>query len=123
MPTAVLLNQKDSFKALLKAVEGQDLGKVREKVGSDRLDRVVTGTKKVVWSGEIISPDRVECQIVLTMPAASTAEAVAAINDGKAGLDPARVTDISVTPNGETVTVKFAVLGVKQMILDYLTKS
>lgn len=119
----VALNQKNSFSTLLKQVEGTDLQAIRNKIGSARLDKVVAATTKVVWQANIVDQNQIDGQVDLTMAPAAVADAVAAINDGQAGLDPTRVTNIAVTNTADTVSVKFSVLGVKQMILDYITKS
>ena len=118
----VMLNQKGAFSALLKSVNNEHVQKLRDKVGSDRLDKAVANTQSAVWQVEIVSADRAEMQAVLTVDPKNQADVAAVIEEGKANLDATKVTEVTVTQTPGTVTVKAAVIGLKQMMLDAMAK-
>lgn len=114
----VILNQKDAFSTLLKSMNNEYVQKVRDKVGSDRLERVVANTKTVVWQVEIVSAERAEIQAVLTLEPKNVAEASAMFEDGKTGLDSTKISDVSIVAASNSVTVKGAVINLKKLMLD-----
>ncbi|MBT9584373.1 hypothetical protein IV102_13605 [bacterium] len=118
----VMLNQKGAFSALLKSVNNEHVQKLRDKVGSDRLDKAVANTQSAVWQVEIVSSERAEMQAVLTVDPKNQAEVAAVIEDGKGNLDATKVTEVTITQAPGTVTVKAAVIGLKQMMLDAMAK-
>ena len=118
----ILLNQKGAFSALLKSMNNDQIQKIRDKVGSDRLEKVVANTKSVTWQVEIVSADRAELQAILAMEQKDVAEAVSLLEEGKANLDTTKVADLSVTAGAGTVTAKGAIVGLKQLMLDGLAK-
>jgi hypothetical protein len=119
----VALNQKGTFTSLLKTVPGADLQAIRNKVGSDRLDKIVGNTKMVVWAGNVTGADTASGQVVATMNnAAAAAEAVTALNEGKTSINTTTIPTFNVSSAGETVTVSFSVANIKQTLLDMLTK-
>lgn len=117
----VLINQKGAFSALLKSMNNEHIQKVRDKVGSDRLEKAVAATQSGVWQIDIVSDDRAEFTAVLTMDPSAVADAAAMFEEGKASLDTTKVVDVSITPSGNTLTLKAAVIGLKQLMLDTLT--
>jgi len=119
----IMLNQKGAFQALLKSVDNEHINKLREKVGSDRLDRAVANTKSATWQVEIVSSERAELQAVLTVDAKDQAEVAAVIEDGKGNLDATKVTEVTISQAPGTVTVKAAVIGLKQLMLDAMSKN
>ena len=118
----VLLNQKGAFSALLKSMNNEHIQKVREKVGSDRLERVVANTQSATWQVEIKSAERAELQAVLTLDPKNVAEAVKTLEDGKASVDTTKIADISIVAGTNTVTVKAAVIGLKKLMTDAMSK-
>lgn len=119
----VLLNHKGAFSALLKAVDHEQVKKLREKVGSDRLDRAVAVTRSVVWRVEIVSSDRAEMEAVLTVEPKDQAEVAAVLEEGKGNLDATQVTEVTITQAPGTVTVKAAIVGLKKLLLDALAQA
>ena len=119
----ILLNQKGAFSALLKSMNNEHIQKVREKVGSDRLERVVANTHSAVWQVNIVSAERADLQAILTLDAKNVAEAAKMFEDGKPSLDATKITDVTITPNGNTVTVKASIIGVKKLLLDGMAKN
>lgn len=119
----VLQNQKGAFSALLKSLNNEHIQKLRDKVGSDRLEKCVAATKSATWQVEIVSADRAEFQAVLSADQKDVPEIAKAIEDGKANIDATKVVDVTVAPNGGTVTVKAAVIGLKQLMLDGMAKA
>lgn len=119
----VLLNQKAAFSALLKSVDNDQVNKVRDKVGSDRLERAVANTKSVVWQVEIVSSERAELQAVLTVDPKDQAEVAAVLEEGKSNLDATKVTEVTIVSTSGTVTVKAAVIGLKRLLLDGLSEA
>lgn len=117
----ICINQKGAFSALLKSLDNEHIQKLREKVGSDRLEKSVAATKSVVWQVEIVSAERAEFQAVLTCDPKDQAEIVAVMEEGKANLDATKVVDVSITPGSGTVTAKAAVTGLKKLMLDAMT--
>jgi hypothetical protein len=119
----ITLNQKDAFSTLLKSMDNEYVKQVRDKVGSDRLERVVANTKSVVWQVDITSAERADFQATLTLEPKNVAEAASMFQDGRSGLDATKVTDIVITPAANTVTVKAAVVGLKKLMLDAMLKA
>lgn len=118
----VILNQKGAFSALLKSMDNEYVQKVRDKVGSDRLERGVASTRSATWQLDVVSEDRAEFVAVLKVDAKDAADVAAMFEEGKAGLDPATVVDVSVTQDGGSITLKAAVVGLKKLLLDTLAK-
>lgn len=118
----VVLNQKGAFSALLKSMDNQYVQKVRDKVGSDRLEKAVASTKSVTWQVDVVSEDRAEFVAALKVDPAQAADVAAIFDEGKSSLDPSMATDASVTQDGDTVTLKVAVIGLKKLLLDTLAK-
>ena len=119
----VMLNQNGAFSALLKSLDNEHIQKLRDKVGSERLDKAVANTKSATWQVTVVSADRAELQAVLTVDPKDQAEVAAVIEDGKGNIDATKVTDVTVTQAPGTVTVKAAVVGLKKLMLDTLAKS
>jgi hypothetical protein len=118
----VMLNQKGAFSALLKSVNNEHVQKLRDKVGSDRLERSVANVQSATWQVEIVSADRAEMQATLMVDPKNQAEVAAVIEDGKGNLDTTKVTEVIITQGAGTVTVKAAVIGLKQLMLDAMAK-
>lgn len=118
----VVLNQKGAFSALLKAMDNEHVRKIREKVGSERLERAVASTRSVTWQADVVTEDRAEFQAILKVDAKDAADVAALFEEGKAHLDPTMVVDATVTQAGDTVTMKLAMIGLKKLLLDSLAK-
>lgn len=118
----VVLNQKGAFSALLKSMDNEYVRKIRDKVGSDRLERAVASTRSVTWQVDVVSEDRAEFVAVLKVDAKDAADVAAMFEEGKSSLDPTMVAESSVTQEGDTVTLKLAVVGLKKLLLDTLAK-
>jgi len=119
----IALNQKGAFSALLKSLNNEHIQKLRDKVGNDRLEAAVANTKSATWKVEIISSERAEFEVVLDVDPAKTAEVVATIEDGKGALDTSKVTDITVTQTPGNVTARCAVVNLKNLMLESMTKA
>lgn len=117
----VVVNKNNEVSALLKTFDNEHIKKIREAVGSERLDRVVDSSKKVTWQIDIVSSERAEFVAVLQLDPANVAEAVAAFEDGKKGLDKERIVDFKVSQGTDTVTVSAAMVGLKKVMLDAMT--
>lgn len=118
----VAINNKGAFSTLLKSMPNEYTDKVREKVGSDRLDKGVAAVKTATWSVNIVSDDRAECLATLKCDPAQAADVAAMFTEGQQGLDATKITDASAVASGDTVTVKFAIIGLQQLMLDSLAK-
>ena len=114
----VVINQKGAFSALLKSINNDQIQKIRDKVGNDRLEKAVANTKSATWTVDITSADRADLQAVLTADPKDVAEIAALFEEGKANLDATKVTDVVITPGADTVTVKGAIINLKQLMLD-----
>ena len=55
---------------------------------------------------------------MLTCEQKDVAEIAALFEEGKASLDATKVADVSITPGPGTVTVKGAIINLKQLMLD-----
>lgn len=118
----VAINNKGAFSTLLKSMPNEYVDKVREKVGSDRLDKGVAAVKTATWSVNVVTEDRAECQAILKADPAQATEIAAMFTEGQQGLDATKITDASATAEGDTVTVKFAIIGLQQLMLDMMAK-
>lgn len=118
----ILQNQKGAFSSLLKSLDNEHVQKLREKIGSDRLEKAVAATRSATWQVEIVSADRAEFQAVLTVDPKDQAMVASAIEDGKANMDATKVVDVSVVQGQGSVTCKAALIGLKQLMLDAMAK-
>lgn len=114
----VVINQKGAFSALLKSMNNDQIQKIRDKVGNDRLEKAVANTKSATWTVDITSADRADLQAVLTADPKDVADIAALFEEGKANLDATKVTDVVITPGAGTVTVKGSIINLKQLMLD-----
>lgn len=119
----VALNKNGEFSALLKSLDNEHVRKVREKVGSERLEKAVANTRKAVWKVDVVSGDRAEFEGVLTLDPSQVSEVASMLEEGRANLDTAKIVDVAITPGKDTVTVKAAVVGLKDLLLDGLKKT
>ena len=118
----VAINNKGAFSTLLKSMNNEYTDKVRQTVGSDRLDKGVAATKMATWTVNVVSDDRAEAVAILKVDPAQAADVAAMFQEGQKGLDATKITDATVTQSGDTVTIKFAVIGLQQLMLDMLAK-
>jgi len=114
----VVINQKGAFSALLKSINNDQIQKIRDKVGNDRLEKAVANTKSATWTIDITSADRADLQAVLVADPKDVADIAALFEEGKANLDATKVTDVVITPGADTITVKGAIINLKQLMLD-----
>lgn len=118
----VVINQKGAFSALLKSLNNDQIQKIRDKVGNDRLEKAVANTKSATWSIDITSAERADLQAVLTCEQKDVADIAALFEEGKTSLDATKVADVVITPGPGTVTVKGAIINLKQLMLDGMVK-
>lgn len=118
----VVINQKGAFSQLLKSLNNDQIQKIRDKVGNDRLEKAVANTKSATWSIDITSAERADLQAVLVCEQKDVADIAALFEEGKASLDTTKVADVVITPGQGSVTVKGAIINLKQLMLDGMVK-
>ncbi len=117
----VLVNRAQAFSTLLKDFDNEHINKVRDAVGSERLDRVVDSVTKATWKVDIVSSERAEFEALLELDPKDVAEAVAAFEEGQKSLDKESIADFKLSSTDKTVTVKMAMIGLKKVMLDGMT--
>lgn len=118
----VAINNNGAFSKLLKSMNNEYVEKVRAKVGSDRLEKGVAATKSATWKVNVVNDNRAEFEVMLKVDPAQAADVAAMFNEGQQGLDATKITDATVTQAGDTVTIKFAAIGLQQLMLDTMAK-
>ncbi|MEW6277546.1 MAG: hypothetical protein AB1758_02905 [Candidatus Eremiobacterota bacterium] len=119
----VVLNRNGSLMRVLEWVNRPDTARVRQAVGSERLDRVASTVESASWTADVVSDDRVDIDVTfVTRSPEEARELAGVVEEAREVLDQGgRMGDFTLTllPDGR-VQVGFAMIGFRERVSRYL---
>lgn len=121
----VLLNRKDSLMTFLSWLNKVDVARAVDVVGKERLDKVVSQVTSMTWEGDLVSDDEMSFFLVFrTRSPEARKELATLLKDVREVLDGyGRAGEMRTTGIGSELHVDFAMVGYREMLNNYLSRS